>query len=693
MYRKYRNIVRIRILNMQTHSDGIENTLKEKLSRSITSIQEETSEENPVPDSSEVTNRDEKESGNDAANDDDDDAENNDPDGEPAKKGKKLSDEELLEIQDKIIEEIVNVRIPLLKEITSADPVELDKHFRNAVLFIAQAYFKFNKHGILRTRPYKIRLDDTLASNGLLAYYLKALHHLKEEGHAYLGEGGAILQDKPFCNITKTLINCSDTGDSFCRHVCEVDGFLDFLVDFLRNHLKGHIEKTNKESVETGIRNIVGCLHNVSVRSENRQVLKDHGVVEIVLEYSEQSPKERIRLSTLFTLSFTLDESQSHLFASNPKQIKLLLSYLSQAMESKIRRHKGYSAVELAQAVSQLSINDGNKKLIFEQDALPLLLHLAKGNKENEQIEATKAIWMLAFDEDNQTKMKNNSELIELLETLKGHNNKEVRNNAKGALWTLKEKSEQHKIQTEAESGVKESEVKHIMISYNWGHQKLVKRINQELKSLGYKIWLDIEQMEGSTLGAMAAAVEGACVIIVCMSQKYKDSPNCRAEAEYAYNLQKPIVPLLMEKGYRADGWLGMLLGTKLFFNFSGKYPFEDKMRELIKELGNQGKGQSVDQTDVAQSLPMSMSSLPAPSVPKKVESGAQTWDNAQVKDWLKKIGLENDNLNNVSGKELMFLRGLRSEAPEFFFSYLNNKLNISGLYDLQVFTDALRQL
>ena len=32
----------------------------------------------------------------------------------------------------------------------------------------------------------------------------------------------------------------------------------------------------------------------------------------------------------------------------------------------------------------------------------------------------------------------------------------------------------------------------------------------------------------GSTLEAMALAVEKAAVVLVCMSQKYKNSPNCR---------------------------------------------------------------------------------------------------------------------------------------------------------------------
>ena len=56
-------------------------------------------------------------------------------------------------------------------------------------------------------------------------------------------------------------------------------------------------------------------------------------------------------------------------------------------------------------------------------------------------------------------------------------------------------------------------------------------------------------------------------------------------EAEYAFQLKKKIVPLKMEKNYKADGWLGFIIGAKLFFDFSGKYPFENKITELIKEV------------------------------------------------------------------------------------------------------------
>lgn len=41
----------------------------------------------------------------------------------------------------------------------------------------------------------------------------------------------------------------------------------------------------------------------------------------------------------------------------------------------------------------------------------------------------------------------------------------------------------------------------------------------------------------------------------------------------------------MMEKKFKAKGWLGMIIGCKLFFDFSGKYSFEDKICDLLREI------------------------------------------------------------------------------------------------------------
>ena len=57
------------------------------------------------------------------------------------------------------------------------------------------------------------------------------------------------------------------------------------------------------------------------------------------------------------------------------------------------------------------------------------------------------------------------------------------------------------------------------------------------------------------------------------------------SEAEYTYKLQKSFIPLKLEKTYVADGWLGIMIGTKLYFDFSKDGRFESTMANLIREL------------------------------------------------------------------------------------------------------------
>lgn len=62
------------------------------------------------------------------------------------------------------------------------------------------------------------------------------------------------------------------------------------------------------------------------------------------------------------------------------------------------------------------------------------------------------------------------------------------------------------------------------MLSYEWGQQQSVLLIKSELQRAGYQTWMDVDRMSGSTLEAMAKAVEGSAVVLVCISKRYKES-------------------------------------------------------------------------------------------------------------------------------------------------------------------------
>ena len=53
-------------------------------------------------------------------------------------------------------------------------------------------------------------------------------------------------------------------------------------------------------------------------------------------------------------------------------------------------------------------------------------------------------------------------------------------------------------------------------------------------------------------------------------------------EAEYTRKLQRPFVPIWMQRHYKPDGWLGFILGEKFYVDFS-KFEFR-RAYEMLKE-------------------------------------------------------------------------------------------------------------
>ncbi|XP_072023328.1 uncharacterized protein [Amphiura filiformis] len=131
------------------------------------------------------------------------------------------------------------------------------------------------------------------------------------------------------------------------------------------------------------------------------------------------------------------------------------------------------------------------------------------------------------------------------------------------------------------------------MISYNWECQEQMIKVKNKLKQAGYKVWMDIDSLEGSLLEGMGKAVEGSAVVLVCFSKAYQASTNCRTEAEYAYNLKVPIIPLKVESDFKATGWLGALLASKLYYRMDTDDQMERNFPALLRALGTKGRVQS----------------------------------------------------------------------------------------------------
>ncbi|CAF4494940.1 unnamed protein product [Rotaria sp. Silwood2] len=81
----------------------------------------------------------------------------------------------------------------------------------------------------------------------------------------------------------------------------------------------------------------------------------------------------------------------------------------------------------------------------------------------------------------------------------------------------------------------------HIMLSYEWKNQELVKRVANMLKQRNIPTWFDIAgDMKGNINSAMANGVEGAAMVVSFATVAYSKSINCQKEFTNYNNFVKP---------------------------------------------------------------------------------------------------------------------------------------------------------
>ena len=82
-------------------------------------------------------------------------------------------------------------------------------------------------------------------------------------------------------------------------------------------------------------------------------------------------------------------------------------------------------------------------------------------------------------------------------------------------------------------------------------------KIKDILVENNFKVWMDVDDADydeeydddtgGLSLDTITQALVDSKYVLICMTEKYRQSIKCRIEAEYAYQLKKPIIPLIMQ--------------------------------------------------------------------------------------------------------------------------------------------------
>ncbi|XP_072049173.1 uncharacterized protein [Amphiura filiformis] len=453
------------------------------------------------------------------------------------------------------------------------------------------------------------------------------------------------------------------------------------------------------------VNSLMGVLHNAIRPDEciaaNRSIYRQAGAVAILQNWTDSS-QMILKVKSLLILSYITNEDESEILAKNGKAVAFLVSKVKEAVAaSNHYAHIGstyFSVMELLKGLCQLIIHDTNKKIVLENEGVPVITRMLMSDfSHEEQRLATKALWSLAFDETVR-KSEAIGKSLTALKELTLSEDETVRSISKRALFEIEDESSQEV--TEADEGDdkdshegKEDDTKatnkdpqhrsqsksievndggHVMISYNWEHQKTALKIRDELKKNGYKIWIDVDNMQGDTLECMAKAVKQADVILMCMSQHYYASTSCRQEAKYAAKKKKPMIPLIVEPGYEPDGWLDILVEANLYYKFTSDEEIRMNMTSLKNDIGTRGKSlgkSSLDEVD-APIKPKQVEVLGAAvSLQTSVFTSASTWSSERVQEWFEEVGLPQlkATLNFFKGKDLEELYKESCDTPEDF--------------------------
>ncbi|CAF0825508.1 unnamed protein product [Didymodactylos carnosus] len=367
----------------------------------------------------------------------------------------------------------------------------------------------------------------------------------------------------------------------------------------------------------------------------------------------------------------------------------MFIKYLKGAIDDRYQFCYGSPLNGILLSLKSLVQHDQIKQQLVEQRGLPLLIRCATEEKFDPtrvQQQALNILWAMTFDDQAANILRQNANFLSYVKSQLSSDISETKKIAEGIIWKL-EKESQFVAQQSSLSGAlskNSSRYKHdVMISYSHTDKDLCWQIQEQLVKDKYRVWLDRDQMFGSTMQAMADAIENSEFVFICMSDAYKQSSYCQSEAHYAFERQCRLIPLIMKKDYRPDGWLGIITSGKIYIDFP-KTDFITGYRKLITEMNRHRniidsnenralKGHDIHQAD------STIRSRTKDEFDVKISMDQWTKDDVQKFLEAKDLDIMKPLCKNMNGERLSELYKMCIDNSESMFQTLKTEL-----YDLE---------
>ena len=384
-----------------------------------------------------------------------------------------------------------------------------------------------------------------------------------------------------------TILNVSDKSLAFCLQFHEesedsIEAILNLLIDKLiqqqllahhNNYVINFVTRNNYKTLVSSLHNLSKAAYKYKERwttnntfsnllnlGNKMNSLDNHYQIVTCMTIANIACENDLNnfsasLSILENLTSLLKQFANILSDESKKKIRTSFQIEEDDEEVEIIGLKGWNLYEILHALYKFSINDNIKGVIYETlKVKDYIKTIANHGNEVEQEFAFKLLNQLCFDKKILTDVFSDATFYEFMKVKISTKTEKARKNLikyiESILWLINEdnKTQEKHFDVNLNS-------KHIFLSYNSESRAVCLSIKSALESLGYKIWIDVENIHGSSIDAMAKEIESSFCVLICMTERYKESTNCRFEAEYVIQLKKPFIPLILQKSYKPDGW------------------------------------------------------------------------------------------------------------------------------------------
>ena len=508
------------------------------------------------------------------------------------------------------------------------------------------------------------------------------------------------------CKITwlsylNTCINCLfENSLEFTLIFAKLNGFKPYL-KFLKN--------TNL-ILNTSLNNLEGFLYHLAVLSKysgtNRDEWRKLDAISILLDIATHFSDETEIVDSAYiiiadiTNDTEIDELEEiHSVVDNfvqklkefdeyfLKQKELSIEYEqylndeNKTEEIQLNIIRPNPLTFILRGLNLLAINERVKLRLFnDYQIFNALKRIIQNGFTLEKVGAIKLITRICFNVELCQKILKDKEFVYMVKILANQTglHKDLRKASVDLAWITSERFQRPPMTLTHEVSSQKKAKFYVTISHDHGRGSEVgKRLKSELEMIGYDVLINENEVE-YCLDKMWKSIEESYCVILLISESYRQSIRCQAEAQYSVRLRKPIVPMVIEDGLDLDnGWIARLIATKKSIHLPSEC-FDD----CVKFIENEIRKANI----------LILENFKSAENNKNETVKILEWNREEIRQWFVENQLNLDiffNLDIENGKELKHLYDLKFEAPEFFYQSLSKKTN----QDTLVITKFARNL